>query len=1242
MNLERCTKSQRSVVTTLDAPLMVSAGAGSGKTFTLTQRVAYALAPGDGSKPHLRSVDEVLAITFTKKAAGELKGRIKSLLLAEGLYDEALKVDGAWVSTIHGMASRILREHALEIGIDPAFEVVEGAERDELLAQAIEQVIAEAEVAGDPLLGKILLNERLGGDGQSGGLMEQAQAILARVYAMPDRFEGLDAACAGFDPGALLRRACAAADAMLVASEAWAKPGKTKLAFIEKLKEACACADEWLAAEGGGSFADVDFDTEAFCRVFYGFPLTTGAATGKDKPDFDEWQKAMIEVEREVRAGAATSWLLAVVSLAKKVDAAFSAIKGASRLDNNDLLAVCARALREHPAIAERLRRTFKIIMVDEFQDTDRMQVDIIGAIAQPGFSNVCTVGDAQQSIYRFRGADVNVFEEYRRDLIAHCGEKACESLDWNFRSHGDILAFVERIFSDGEVFGDDFLRLEAHGAVNDLADPLFAARPRIRVNVVQRPWKGVDAGDALDVSAQAVAEHFAELAEAGARAADMVLLLGRMANAHLYAAALRERGLASMITGGSVFSQMPEPALVSALLRFAVNGRDDKALFQVLASPLFALSDDVLLALASRRADDGTMATQALSSGFASPTLGEDVARLGLGELDTRLLLEARSALAVFARRARAGFAGAALEELFVASGLLDRLEAEGVEGLAAGGNLAKSLHLVREMQRRCQGIASLSSAFDAHLATAKEAPGALATAEGDFVRIMTVHASKGLEFPHVAVADLKDGREDTGRLVVENIGRATYAAASFLGDEFEKVKGTYDRTAAKLADDLDGGSGALAGAADFAALEPGERYAVLSGYAEDQALAEARRLLYVALTRASRSLFVALQLRRNLDKGYEGTGVFEDIYRAVPWEANGGFSIDRIDYGGSASAEVRFRFLAAEEDEVFAGAAVPDEEGACDGGAVDAVSAAAGETSREADSSESDLSVTVPPFAVTRYEALPAPVAVPRNFARAGLFSYSSISGSHADSDEPLAGERPLSRDERGLRPPALAPADAKESESATALGTAFHRLAQQAIELSERGALFSPGEAAIVAQIQKESLSAGQQERLRTALDRWLGSDAAARFAAYENRRAEVPFTVHVPASVSDCAHSGAQGAESGAIGGGAFYLEGEIDGLADNGEGAALLIDYKTGGREDETPEQLDAKHRLQASCYAYALMRAGYTSVDAHFLRIEHASLDNPRDPQIVPYHFEKTDLPALEALIITKQQEAIA
>ena len=358
--------------------------------------------------------------------------------------------------------------------------------------------------------------------------------------------------------------------------------------------------------------------------------------------------------------------------------------------------------------------------------------------------------------------------------------------------------------------------------------------------------------------------------------------------------------------------------------------------------------------------------------------------------------------------------------------------------------------------------------------------------------------------------------------------------------------------------------------------------------------------------------------------EDGYGDTWVTGDVFDALGWPMGEGASISMVDFGGRAPARVTAERLLVEmqDDEMGEGeGALAGEEKVEDRGS----DGARGQRADEGIVSETAATDISPVFLVPLREHAEDPVLVPRNFAREGFYSYTSLSGAHPHSDEAA-----VDTDEGLVLVDSEGAAVASEyrastgrgalpgSESATALGTAFHRLAQQAIELSERGALFCPGEAAVEAQIQKESLSAGQQERLYRALTRWLGSDEAVRFASYEHRRAEVPFTV--------------------ALGG--FFLEGEIDGLADNGDGAAFLIDYKTGGRDDETPEQLDEKHRLQASCYAYALMRAGYESVEAHFLRIERPGTDNPRDPQIVPYHFEKTDLPALEALIIAKQREA--
>ncbi|MDE8703069.1 UvrD-helicase domain-containing protein [Adlercreutzia equolifaciens] len=1246
MNLDQCTDAQRRVVTTLDAPLMVAAGAGSGKTFTLTQRVAYALSPQGSEAPYLTSVDELLAITFTKKAAAELKSRIKGLLLAEGLTEEALKTDEAWVTTIHGMASRILREHALEIGIDPAFEVVEDAEAEELLDEALEQVIVRSRESNDPEVTELLTTEKLRGSKLGGkGVVDYVKAVLERVHAMPGGFATLQMSEAAASPSSILRRALAAAEAMAAAAAGWAKPTATMTRFQGQLEDGIEGLRSWFETAGDTAFDQADFDSEAFCAALYGLPVSLSSKIREEcQEDFDLWWSTLAELDGEAQAGLALRWQRAILKVALLVEEAFRELKGPTRLDNTDMLVRCAQALSDYPAIAAAYRDKFKLIMVDEFQDTDRLQVEAISHLAQPGLANVCTVGDAQQSIYRFRGADVNVFTEYRANLESQIAGDPVVSMARNFRSHGDVLAFVEHVFSQPEVFGDAFLRLEAGGAVNMVEDPLFAARPRVSVDVVHNENRKVSRDEARAASAAAIAEHFAALRDEGASAGDMVILLGAMSRADVYAAALRERGIASMIAGGSVFASMPEPALVSALLRLAVNVEDEEALYAVLASPLFAVSDDGLLALASRPAEEGGWVRRGLSRGFRSPQLEDEMRAMGLSEDEGRAVLDCRDALRRFTVQAHRGSPSVALRQLLVATGVLDRLQAQGVDGLAAAANYAKALRLVRSFEQDATGLASTSLAFDAHLATAKEAPGALATAEGDFVRIMTVHASKGLEFPHVAVAELKTGRESADRLVVENIGQATYASARFVPEEWKDAARKISEKAAKVEDGEPFEVSNLTPdelVKCLETLEPGARHGALAAFAQDQALAEARRLLYVALTRASKSLFVAvLGGASDPSKGYEKTGIFNDLYQALQWDVTADHSVTMADYGGTAPARVSMRYLRGEQ---------PDEgEGAGAGGsdAAEAEARAAWEAAVDAEETEVPVDAAAPaPFLVPVREPLPEPLMLPHNFAREGLYSYTSLSGVHEHSDEPVVESEDgvVLADETGavdemrtgsepLREP-MPIGGARETdsaESATALGTAFHRLAQQAIERSANGALFRPDEAAVAAQIQKEGLSAGQQDRLRTALARWLASDEAARFAGFAHRGAEVPFMVELEAP------AGEDGAAPGS-----FFLEGEIDGLADNGDGAAFLIDYKTGGSAEETPEALDAKHRLQASCYAYALMRAGYTSVDAHFLRIEHVSATNPRDPQIVPYHFEHTDLPALEALIIQKQQEAV-
>ena len=174
MDLSTLMPQQRDIVQTLDRPLFVSAGAGSGKTFTLTRRILWALSPESG--PFARSMDEIMAITFTRDAAAEIRERVRAALIEAGMAREALSVDDAWISTIHGMCARILRAHALELGLDPEFGVLTDAE--ELRDRAIDAVLSEAADG----FGDLLTWYRLSSEGSFGGT--SVRSLVGRLLAI--------------------------------------------------------------------------------------------------------------------------------------------------------------------------------------------------------------------------------------------------------------------------------------------------------------------------------------------------------------------------------------------------------------------------------------------------------------------------------------------------------------------------------------------------------------------------------------------------------------------------------------------------------------------------------------------------------------------------------------------------------------------------------------------------------------------------------------------------------------------------------------------------------------------------------------------------------------------------------------------------------------------------------------------------------------------------------------------------
>ena len=963
-----------------------------------------------------------------------------------------------------------------------------------------------------------------------------------------------------------------------------------------------------------------------------GFPVP-GRNFGKNTP-YGEQAAELAEqycaIAAQARCGLVQEQLATLIDVAKSVADAFARRKReAGLLDNNDLLSFASRAFRDHPAIQAAYVDRFKLVMVDEFQDTDQLQVDMIKRMAGEGFSRMCTVGDAQQSIYRFRGADVSVYRRHLEDVRTRNPEGIIELPD-NFRSHGDVLALCDRIFEQPQVFGAGFMSLAPGRAESKVKRPFLPDGPRVQVQVTVAPSRGVSSADAAAVAARRVAKSFSEFAAAGHRPGDMVVLLGGMSRANVYAEALRAEGLPCVVAGGSIFNRAPEVALMVRLAQAIANPKWTTALFEVLSSELFALSADDLLELSTGMDEErGIPRRRAFDQGFRH--IERKVAA-------GRAVSPALAACASLMRRASEQVGNVALADIMQGivadSGWLARLEAAGPEGLARAGNVYKAIRMARDIEAAGGvGPAGVAEELSLRVELAKEAPGALSAEGGDFVRIMTVHASKGLEFPIVAVAELRDDAARSQALECCSIEGRTYVSLDG-GHVLERLK---EKTSSLVAK-----SGSYQPFFEFDDEEltamvsrsqlPADRRAAIKLHEERGEAAESRRLLYVALTRAKEALVVSM---RGKSSKVDATGLSKscwgDVQSALVGEGcvfEPGVSM--FDFGGQRPARVECVHLTPAVVEEMLGDADGVAGDAADGAALrvdggPGVDEAAAGGLLDGVATDGGLGVGGQGVGEAAVGGSPAggkpgvialPVVGPYEpergkpyaGARAGMFSYSSIA---EDADGLVDFSVEDAADDA-----VSASLGARDADAATSLGTAFHRLAQLAALAWQPGcALERPDVARQQALERSCRLSADQRDRLDAALERWFASDIAARVGACESVILEAPFLVRVggPCDVA--------------------YLEGEIDllgriaraGTRERPAGSALVVDYKTGGLPGETAEQLHEKHLLQATCYAYAVLLEGYAQVECVFVRVEQDRVDAPGQPQTVSYRFDAAD-----------------
>ena len=727
--------------------MFVSAGAGTGKTTVIVERFCRAVCERG------LDVDSILVITYTERAAGELRGRIRKRLQELGRNDLARELDAAWISTIHGFCHRLLRAYPFAAGIDPRFRVLDDSQGRVLRGEAFRTALEEF-CTGDNAAARLRLLASYGGRRLRRMLTGVHETL--RSSGLPLRLEA---------------------------------PDEPQL--DERLEELRGCAEE-AGAEELLRFLDSPPEPEALLDL-----SDFRALEGLDDPTR--------AVERAALEALAVRDRAELQELLLAYDRAYRAAKDReSALDFEDLQLLARELLQANDEIRERESWRFRSIMVDEFQDTNRLQCELVDLLARDD-GELFFVGDEFQSIYRFRHADVEVFRERREQA------RGVLALTQNYRSRPEVLEVINHLFSAD--FGEAFQPLAAAGR---FPDPAFG--PAVELLVTDKEsYKGTGT-HWRTAEARHIAQRVRELVDSGeAEPGEIVLLFAAGTDARLYEEELRAAGLPTFRATGRDYYHQQQVVDLLAYLRLLHNRYDDEALVSVLASPLVGVSNDALVLL--RRAAP----KRPLFVGLEG-----DLPPSGLSSRDERLF---RAFLQRYERLA-AQASSLTLERLceqIVCEHDYDLAVLAQWDGRRRYANLRKLARLARSYEELrgpdVEGFVRFVAEQDAVGASELEA---VAEEEGtDVIRLLTIHSAKGLEFKVVVVADAgRDrARSDADEILCLPDGRLGFRVA-------------------------DPASGKRLPTAEYDEVKAAER---------DAAEAERRRLYYVAMTRAIDRLIVS-----------------------------------------------------------------------------------------------------------------------------------------------------------------------------------------------------------------------------------------------------------------------------------------------------------------------------------------------------------------------------------------------
>ena len=771
---------------------IVRAGAGAGKTYTLTHKVmdiADAHLKQNGRYPRL------IVTTFTRKATQELRERLMLLALEERpeLAEFVNSRSQLVISTIHGVMDLFLKRYGTHIGVDPGYKIVSGLEASKLARQCVRRLVLDDTEASE-LLESLSFNNLV-------SLLRRIAAVFiespearpfdeesfAEIFALRARKLAND-----FKEAA--RRIQSETD-----KETWVAMAKEYLKLGAILEEPA----KWTE------------NRERFFSLFDEMPVARRSSRGAQavSEETAALAKSVREAAEEFREPLhdPACWVLfagqykRLEALARKFADEFTRAKlERGMLEISDLEHLALLCVRENPAAAESFAREWDHWLIDEYQDTSPFQVELIRALS--GVSPSFIVGDPQQSIYLFRGARSDVFEKKEKEILESGGSRRL--LTVNRRSRPELLLFLNDFFSR---LDPPFQPMEPYLGDDEKKIEIDPSR-----NVATFFIAGANDSDESEDDAEmnAIVRYIQDLLENGARPEDICVLARTNQTLLETAEWLGKHRLPTHVHAASGYFDRRETRDALALLKFLVNPHDNINTVELLRSPWFKVPDGILAEAGHRRPAsiwERLISENSMADEFSA-----------VRRLQEYLQLVSKEGLT------------GAFQRALIESGFVDLSHMHDVSGRRES-NLWKLLSRLRQ-EEAAQGFNPL--AFIANCRQGDFSPDdanaesdAIAAVEPDRINLMTVHASKGLEFKHVILPRLSQ----RPRLTTH--------------EEF-----TYDEDARRWAIRLPYGEDrSMTGT--LAETHWLERFRV-------QELREHARVLYVALTRASESVFLSWTL--------------------------------------------------------------------------------------------------------------------------------------------------------------------------------------------------------------------------------------------------------------------------------------------------------------------------------------------------------------------------------------------